>query len=252
VGWEWESTLASYAAPVIGDLPVDAVDLKLVLAILEPIWHAKPETASRLRGRLETVLDWAAVRGYRQGDNPARWRGHLDKLLPARAKVRKVEHHGVRSPTPTSGGSCTRYHSATMWNGCTFGGMPETSTTNGATNWRKRRQWSGRLWHRQSAAAFQSRVDRILGFDPLNDAHPDTVFGGDLAHADVTCLQIREDGGFGMAFRLRPSQPLALLPRPRQSGLHPLADHRTLEFGEHPQHLEHRLAAGGGVVSIPC
>lgn len=92
---QWESTLKSYAAPVIGDLPVDAVDLPLVLAILEPIWRDKPETASRLRGRLETVLDWAAVRGLRQGDNPARWRGHLDKLLPARAKVKRVEHHAA-------------------------------------------------------------------------------------------------------------------------------------------------------------
>lgn len=92
---QWESTLKSYAAPIIGDLPVDAVDLRLVLAILEPIWRDKPETASRLRGRLETVLDWAAVRGLRQGDNPARWRGHLDKLLPARAKVKRVEHHAA-------------------------------------------------------------------------------------------------------------------------------------------------------------
>lgn len=60
---------------------------------LEPIWQTKPETASRVRGRIEAVLDWAAVRGYRNGENPARWRGHLDKLLPARAKIRKVEHH---------------------------------------------------------------------------------------------------------------------------------------------------------------
>jgi integrase len=60
---------------------------------LEPIWQTKPETASRLRGRIEAVLDWAKVRGFREGENPARWRGHLDKLLPARSKVRKVEHH---------------------------------------------------------------------------------------------------------------------------------------------------------------
>jgi integrase len=92
---QWESTLKNYAAPVIGDLPVEAIDLRLVLDILEPIWRDKPETASRLRGRLETVLDWAAVRGLRQGDNPARWRGHLDKLLPARAKVKRVEHHAA-------------------------------------------------------------------------------------------------------------------------------------------------------------
>lgn len=61
--------------------------------MLEPIWPTKPETASRLRGRIEAVLDWATVRGYRTGDNPARWRGHLSKLLPARSKVRKVKHH---------------------------------------------------------------------------------------------------------------------------------------------------------------
>jgi hypothetical protein len=60
---------------------------------LEPIWQAKPETARRLRGWIEAVLDWATVRGYRKGENPARWRGHLDKLLPARSKVRKVKHH---------------------------------------------------------------------------------------------------------------------------------------------------------------
>jgi integrase len=60
-----------------------------------PLWTARPETASRLRGRIESILDWAKVRGYRDGDNPARWRGHLDKLLPARAKVRKVEHHAA-------------------------------------------------------------------------------------------------------------------------------------------------------------
>ena len=65
----------------------------MVMKALEPIWGSKPETASRLRGRIEAVLDWATVRNHRQGDNPARWRGHLDKLLPARSKVRAVKHH---------------------------------------------------------------------------------------------------------------------------------------------------------------
>ena len=83
---------ATYAYPVIGDLPVQAVDVGLVMKILEPIWQTKPETASRVRGRIETVLDWATARGYRQGDNPARWRGHLDQLLPKKTKVRKVRH----------------------------------------------------------------------------------------------------------------------------------------------------------------
>jgi integrase len=62
---------------------------------VEPIWHAKPETASRVRGRIESVLDWASARGYRRGDNPARWRGHLENLLPNRSKLQRVEHHAA-------------------------------------------------------------------------------------------------------------------------------------------------------------
>jgi integrase len=90
---QWRSTLATYILPTIGDLPVPAVDTALVLKCLEPIWSRKTETASRVRGRIETVLDWATARGLRQGDNPARWRGHLDKLLPPRARVRAIQHH---------------------------------------------------------------------------------------------------------------------------------------------------------------
>jgi integrase len=92
---QWEATLVKYAKPVIGALPVQAVDTALVLKVLEPIWTTKPETAGRVRGRIEVVLAWATAREYRQGENPARWRGHLDKLLPARGKVRKVEHHAA-------------------------------------------------------------------------------------------------------------------------------------------------------------
>jgi integrase len=92
---QWPATLATYAEPIIGALPVQAVDTGLVLKVIEPIWTEKPETANRLRGRVERILDWAKVRGYRDGENPARWRGHLDKLLPARAKVRRVEHHAA-------------------------------------------------------------------------------------------------------------------------------------------------------------
>lgn len=92
---QWRNTLATYAGPVFGAHPVQAVDLPLVLRVLEPIWQTKTETASRLRGRIESILDWATVRDYRQGDNPARWRGHLDALLPARTKVAKVEHHAA-------------------------------------------------------------------------------------------------------------------------------------------------------------
>lgn len=94
-GAQWESTLATYAKPIIGALPVQAIDTGLVLKVLEPIWTVKPETASRLRQRIEKVLDWARVRGYRTGENSARWKGHLDKLLPATAKVRRVVHHAA-------------------------------------------------------------------------------------------------------------------------------------------------------------
>jgi integrase len=90
---QWANTLATYAYPVFGSLPVAAVDVGLIMKALEPIWQEKTETASRLRGRIESVLDWATVRGYRKGDNPARWRGQLQSLLPSRAKVRRVEHH---------------------------------------------------------------------------------------------------------------------------------------------------------------
>lgn len=92
---QWTATLATYAEPVIGGLSVQAIDTVVVLKVLEPIWTRKPETASRLRGRIEAVLDWATARGYRQGENPARWRGHLDKLLPARSKVRSIAHHAA-------------------------------------------------------------------------------------------------------------------------------------------------------------
>jgi integrase len=90
---QWRSTLATYVYRTYGDLPVAAIDTGLVLKALEPIWAAKPETAGRVRGRIEAVLDWAKARGYRDGENPARWRGHLDKLLPNRRKVRSVRNH---------------------------------------------------------------------------------------------------------------------------------------------------------------
>ncbi|RVG50553.1 site-specific integrase [Sinorhizobium meliloti] len=90
---QWPATLKAYVYPAIGDLPVSKIDVSLVLKVLEPIWTEKPETASRVRGRIESVLDWARARHFRSGDNPARWRGHLDKLLPARGKVAKVRHH---------------------------------------------------------------------------------------------------------------------------------------------------------------
>jgi integrase len=90
---QWPSTLQTYAYPVFGDHPVHTIDTGIVLRAVEPVWHTKTETASRLRQRIEAILDWAATRGHRQGDNPARWRGHLENVLPQRAKVQKVRHH---------------------------------------------------------------------------------------------------------------------------------------------------------------
>lgn len=87
---QWTNSLETYAGPFIGNMLVADITHTHILQILEPIWKTKTETATRVRGRLESVLDWATVRGYRVGNNPARWKGHLDKLLPAPGKITKV------------------------------------------------------------------------------------------------------------------------------------------------------------------
>jgi integrase len=92
---QWRSTLRAYAYPVIGRVPVSDVDTTMILKILAPAWPTKAETASRVRGRIEAVLDWATVSGMRKGENPARWKGHLAKALPQRSKVRGVKHHAA-------------------------------------------------------------------------------------------------------------------------------------------------------------
>lgn len=90
---QWSSTLEQHAFPEIGALPVSAIETSHVLACLEPIWTTKTETASRLRGRIEAVLDWATIRGRRKGENPARWRGHLAHVLPAPRRISRPTHH---------------------------------------------------------------------------------------------------------------------------------------------------------------
>ncbi|CAI8880367.1 tyrosine-type recombinase/integrase [Burkholderia ambifaria] len=90
---QWTNTLTTYAYPIFESLAVSAIDTALVMKVLEPIWTTKTETASRVRGRIESILGWATVHGYRVGENPARLKGHLDKLLPKRSRVQKVEHH---------------------------------------------------------------------------------------------------------------------------------------------------------------
>jgi integrase len=97
---QWQSSLAIHAYPIIGDLPVKKIGgngdgTDLIEKVLKPIWREKTETAARLRGRIEQILDWAKVHGYREGENPARWKGHLDKLLPAKGKVRTVQHYAA-------------------------------------------------------------------------------------------------------------------------------------------------------------
>lgn len=90
---QWVATLATYADPIIGDMPVDQITTERVLEVLTGIWTTKTETAKRVQGRMENVLDWSTAMKYRTGDNPVRWRGHLDKLLPGPSKVKTVTHH---------------------------------------------------------------------------------------------------------------------------------------------------------------
>jgi integrase len=100
---QWPSSLEAYAFPVLGSLPVAAIDTALVVRAIEPVWQTKPETASRVRGRIEAVLNWAKARGYRQGENPAAWKGHLENLLPRPSKAKAAarresgrgEHHAA-------------------------------------------------------------------------------------------------------------------------------------------------------------
>ncbi len=90
---QWKSTLETYASPVFGSTRVNQITVDDVLAVLQPIWTTKAETAGRVRGRIETVLDYAKTRGWRSGENPARWKGHLDHILPRKSKVVRVVHH---------------------------------------------------------------------------------------------------------------------------------------------------------------
>lgn len=103
---QWSSTLTTYAFPLIGQFPINAIDNDAILLVLRQevstkdgststLWNARNETASRLRGRLESILDWAKVSGYREGENPAAWQGNLKHVLPAPGKVQKVEHHAA-------------------------------------------------------------------------------------------------------------------------------------------------------------
>jgi len=101
------NTLKTYAGPIIGNMDVADITLDDVLKVLKPIWMTKTETASRVRSRIENVLDYATVHKWRSGDNPARWKGLLDKTLPSPGKIRQVRHHPAlpfeEMPDPDSG-----------------------------------------------------------------------------------------------------------------------------------------------------
>jgi integrase len=92
---QWSSTLETYAVPHFGSKALADIETADVLKALKPIWLTKSETASRLRGRIEAILSWGTVQGYRQGENPARWKGHIEMILPAKSKVAKVKHHAA-------------------------------------------------------------------------------------------------------------------------------------------------------------
>ena len=92
---QWTSTIANYCGPVMGKLPVNEIDVALVMRVLSPIWTTKAETAGRLRGRIESILDWATVCGYREGNNPARWKAQLDHLLPNISRVKRITHYAA-------------------------------------------------------------------------------------------------------------------------------------------------------------
>ena len=104
-GQQWRNTLATYVYPVIGELPVADIATAHVLKIIEPIWKGKAETAGRIRGRIEAILDAAKARGYREGENPARWRGHIAQILPVRARLTRGHHKAMAyEKVPAFGG----------------------------------------------------------------------------------------------------------------------------------------------------
>jgi integrase len=92
---QWGASLELHVYPIFDAVSVSAIDTDLVMQVLEPLWHKRPKTAERIRGRIERILSWAKVRGYRHGENPALWRGHLDQLLPASRKISNTRHHAA-------------------------------------------------------------------------------------------------------------------------------------------------------------
>jgi integrase len=204
---QWRATLDRYAVPELGVMLVDDITVQDIQRVLEPIWMTKTETASRLRGRVEAVLAWAAVSGHRSGENPARWRGNLDAVLPKPSKVAKVVHHPALSLADASHWLAdlrTRHGSATR----ALEFMVLTAARSGEIRGAK---WSevdldARLWtipadrmkagkeHRvpltDAGAALLSRLDRMAGSEFVFPA----VRGGMLSDAALSACMKRING----------------------------------------------------------
>lgn len=94
---QWENSLTTYAVPMLGKIPVREIELAHIKAVLDPIWQTKTETANRVRARIENILGWCAIHGYRSNDNPAKWQGYLDEVYPSPEKIKKKSHHAALS-----------------------------------------------------------------------------------------------------------------------------------------------------------
>jgi integrase len=164
---QWPASLAAYAYPVFGELPIQAIDVALVMKAIEPLWQTKTETANRTRGRIENILDWAKARGYRIGENPARWKGHLDKMLPRRSKVRAVEHHAAL-PYPQIAGLMAELR---QQEGIAYRALEFTILTAVRSGEARGARWSeidrdAKVWNIPAARMKGGRAHRV----PLSDA----------------------------------------------------------------------------------
>jgi integrase len=185
---QWPATLETYVYPLVGALPVQTVGVAHVMRILEPIWQSKPETASRVRGRVETVLAWAMAREHRpKGDNPARWRGHLDQLLPKKTKVRRTRHQPAMPYADVPGfmaGLCARDSISARALEFTILTATRTGEAIGAT-WAEI-DLAAKLWtipaerikaRREHRVPLSDRALEILGSLPREDGNPYVFVG---------------------------------------------------------------------------
>ena len=215
---QWQSTLKTYGYPVFGALPVRQIDTELVLKCLRPIWSEKPETANRVRGRIEAILSAAKVEGLRDGENPARWRGHLDQILLSRAKVRPPRQFAAL-PYSDIGAfiSALRGRDAIAARSLEFLILTASRTSEvlGA-NWNEIDIKAG-IWTVPSTRMKSGRAHRV----PLSDA------------ALAVLQHVRTDGNWGLVF------PSVGRPRPLSN----MAMAKLLERMGHPEITVHGFRA---------